>query len=112
MSFISNTNKAKNEKITEVVMRDMRSQLTGLGFSDEIMKQNEKDVDKLNELIEISKIVDELEYEIEQIGGIENIKGNLQLKEILKKFDESLSLIERFISPQQRQSIKRIKDIM
>lgn len=112
MSFVVNkSDLVKDEKITEVVMRDMRSQLTGLGFSPEIMKQNEKNMDKLNEIIETNKLIDELEYEIEKIGGIENIQGNYQLKEILKKYEESLNFLDKFISAEQRESIKRIMDI-
>jgi hypothetical protein len=34
------------------------------------------------------------------------------LKEILKEFDKSLSFLNKFISADQRESIKRIRDIL
>ena len=114
MSFVVNKSDPINdEKKTEVVMREMRKQLEGDGleYDPSLVKYSKEDQDSLNDIKDTNKLIDELESEIESIGSIENIQDNSQLKGILKKFDESSSLLDKFISREHHKSIKRIIDI-
>lgn len=113
--FVNNPNRIreKNDKLTEEVMTEMRKQLDGDGleYDKSLVNYSDEDMAKLNEAVKADKLINQLEDEIEKIGGIENIvEGSGKLKDILMRYEESLSFLDNFMTPAQRESIKRVRE--
>lgn len=106
----TNPNKIPSDKITDEVMEDMQKQM-GTVYTENEKEFNKDAVRKLQEQAAVDHHLSKIEEEIDNLGGIENIPNNEKLKEILNKYENSLSFLDAFMTEEQRASIRNIRQL-
>lgn len=95
----------KQGKITDEVNEDMQNQMDGINPSDIEMAK------KLQEHTALEHHLAKIDEEIDNLGGIDNIPNNEKLKEILNKYESSLSFLDAFMTDEQRDAVRTARQL-
>lgn len=106
----TNPNRLDPAKVTDEVMEDMQRQM-GTVYTENEKEFNKDSIRKLTEQAAVEHHLSKIEDEIDSLGGIENIPNNEKLKEILNKYENSLSFLDAFMTEEQRNSIRNIRQL-
>lgn len=104
-----------DNKVTDEVMESMQTQMKDLvQEGDEISEEDMDSIRKLQEQAAVEHHLSKIEDEIDNLGGIDNLdktENGQKLKDIMNKYEDSLSFLDSFMTDEQRDSVRNIRKL-